>query len=695
MGWLIFGVVYTAVYFVTGLLLPRDGDLVLWFRFVALLVPPLTGIAVVVRRRTHWSGCQWLFWASIALGLATTAIGHVGWFVDALLVGRQGSWLGWHAVFVLFGTAAPLLALLAQPHRGAREKVAATVAVDIAGLAVVIGFLYSYLVTAQDLAAGPAEARAPALLLLAELQPFVVFVGMSVAAFLARREAWGATYRRLAAGLGLNVITLTLTNLGITQGLYRPGFVYDFTWILPFMFYAWAAAAAPDSDPMAPTEEVLGREPSRPWLILSLLVLIPALDYALRTLVPGTAPSGSRNLATAVSVVSVLPLLIARLAAERSELRRADDRVRLLATAVDQAAEPITIRTMDRQLVYANDAFCNAVGYSRAELVASDAHSLFDGPSAEISDLVVEECGKGHAWRGTITRRRSDASTFQAEAAVVPFSDAFGRITHVLSVEHDVTVETLLREQVIHNERLSAVGQLVAGVAHELNNPLQAVVGFAELLLDGESRPAARADLEQVKNEAMRASRIVHSLLSFVRRSAGPRAPENIKAVAQSALALRKQDLRTENITIEEDYADDLSPVSINRDEIQQVLFNLIVNAEQAMVRHGTGGTLRLRTSAVDGWVRVDVEDDGPGVPPELAGRVFEPFFSTKEVGEGTGLGLSIALGIASAHGGSLDLVASDSGACFRLRLPACVMPKVPDAPAARGAVASGRTGAE
>ena len=671
MTYLTFGVVYTALYFVVGLLLPRDGGLLIWFRFGALLIPPLIGIVAIARRRAQWSGCQWLFWAAIALGLATTAIGHVGWFLDSLLLNRETSWLGWHAVFVLFGTAAPLLALLAQPHRGAREKEAATVALDIAGLAVVIGFLYSYLVMVQDLAAGPTGTRAPALVLLAQLQPSVVFLGMAVAAFLARRDAWGPAYRRLATGLGLNVITLTLTNVGIAQGLYRAAFVYDFVWILPYMFYAWAASTAPSSDPLGPVEEVLGRNPSRPWLILAVLVLIPAIDYALRATIPGADSSSSRDLATAITVVSVLPLLMARLAAERSEVRRADDRVRLLATAVDQAAEPIVIRTIDRRFVYANDAFCRLLGYARSELVGSDAHSHFDSASAELSDLVVEECRKGHPWRGILTRRRSDGSTIQSEAAVVPFSDDTGRITHLLSVEHDVTIEARLREQVIHAERLSAVGQLVAGVAHELNNPLQSVIGYSELLLHAEVRPEARADLEQVKGEALRAARIVRSLLSFVRRSVGPGTLENLQAIAQSALALRKHELRAANITVEEQYSEALPLVSVNREEIEQVIVNLILNAEHAMQKQGTGGTLRVRTTADDRWVRLDIEDDGPGVPRDLAGRIFEPFFSTKEVGEGSGLGLSIALGIASAHGGSLDLVASDHGACFRLELPA------------------------
>ncbi len=670
MGWLAFGLIYTALYFVAGSYLAQTGTLFAWFRLGALLVPPLAGVLVIARQRARWSGCQWLFWATNALGLATVAIGHVGWFFDSLLLNRQTPWLGWYAVFVLFGTAAPLLALLAQPHRGVREKAAATVAVDIAGIAVVIGFLYSYVVTAEDVAAGAIQAKASTLLILAELQPLVVFVGMGVAALLARRETWGPTYRRLALGLAINFVTLTLSTLGILQGLYRPGFVYDFMWILPFTFYPWAASSAPSSEETTPEDEALAPEPSRPWLILAVLVLIPALDYALRGTLPGVALAGSRDLATAVTVVSVLPLLLARLAVERSQLRHIDDRLRLLAAAVEQADERILIRTIDRRFVYANEAFCRALGYSRSELAAEDPHNLFDPESAATSEAVIEECRRGRPWRGPLTRRRRDGTTFPAEIAVVPFGDARGRTTHLLSVEHDVTVETQLREQLIHSERLSAVGQLVSGVAHELNNPLQSVVGFAELLLDKERREGARQDLEQIKCEAMRAARTVRNLLSFVRRAPAGRKRESVNEIVQAALALRSYELSTANVTIEEDYANDLPPVWVNREEIQQVLLNLLLNAEQAMLNHRGRGTLRVRTSAADGHVHVEVADDGPGVPPDLTGRIFEPFFSTKEVGEGTGLGLSIALGIATSHGGSLELAPSESGARFVLRLP-------------------------
>src|SRR5438105_15757656 len=140
MGWLASGVVYSIGYAILGAFLRPYASFLPWFRLVALLIPPMVGVAVIVRRRHVWAGCQWLFWASLALGLVMSAIGVVGWSVDELLLGTSTSWLGWHAVFALFGAVAPLLALLAQPHRGVREKATATTAVDIAGIAVLTGF---------------------------------------------------------------------------------------------------------------------------------------------------------------------------------------------------------------------------------------------------------------------------------------------------------------------------------------------------------------------------------------------------------------------------------------------------------------------------------------------------------------------------------------------------------------------------
>src|ERR1700722_17864347 len=136
MAWLAGGVAYSLIYLLGGWLLRGHSALLLWFRIIALLVPPMAGVGVITRRRQGWSGCQWRFWATMALGLMMSTIGLVGWTVDELMLDRETSWLGWYTVFALFGGAAPLFALLAQPHRGRREELTATTAVDMAGIAV-------------------------------------------------------------------------------------------------------------------------------------------------------------------------------------------------------------------------------------------------------------------------------------------------------------------------------------------------------------------------------------------------------------------------------------------------------------------------------------------------------------------------------------------------------------------------------
>jgi len=270
-----------------------------------------------------------------------------------------------------------------------------------------------------------------------------------------------------------------------------------------------------------------------------------------------------------------------------------------------------------------------------------------------------------------LTRLRRDGSTFRSTCSVVALTDAAGTLTNFVAVERDTTLEDQLRDQLIHSERLGAVGQLVSGVAHELNNPLQSIVGFTELLIGAETRQGPLADLEQVRAAAHRAAKIVRNLLAFVRRSSAERGIAVLNEIIESTVELRRYELTTAGIALEETYDHNLPPVLVNREEIQQVLLNLLLNAEQAMRSAGVRGRLSVRTGRIGpSELVIDIRDEGPGVPPAIAARIFEPFFSTKTVGEGTGLGLSLALGIAESHGGSLTLVPVPSGACFRLTLP-------------------------
>jgi PAS domain S-box-containing protein len=675
MLWLLLGILYSFAYVALGWLLRDQATVLGWFRAAALLVPPMTGTMVIVRRRHAWSGCQWLFWATIALGLAMSAIGLTGWAADELMFARN-TWLAWPAVFALFGAVAPLFALLAQPHRGAREPLAATTAIDIAGLAVVTGFLYSFFVTAPDSAVG--GAMTSQLKMVSELQQLVVVVAMFAAMIVARRTPWHRPYRRLALGALVAFATLTLSNIEIGEGIYQSGFVYDFTWILPFAFFPWAATSAPASEPIddiAGEDEELARP--RPWVIFTAVALLPFLDFGLRHLLPDEASKSFRDLSTAVTLISVLPLLVARIAAERAELQQASSTTKLLAEVIEQARDLILVLTPDGRCRHANAAFCRAVGRSREELMTMGARELLAHETLTAGDIQASAAREGGAWRGTVMRTRKDGSTFPVSASIVPVIGPTGKATHIVSVEQDISEERRLKEQLIHSERLSAVGQLVAGVAHEINNPLQAVMGFTELLVDAEDRPDVRADLLQIRADAGRAAKIVHSLLLFARRETLERSVADLNEIVRSTLALRAFDYRTRLITLEQHLSSDVPLIVANREQVQQILVNLLLNAEQAVRPSGEAARVSVRTGHVNGSAFVEIADNGPGVSAEMSGRVFEPFFTTKPVGEGTGLGLSVSLGIAKAHGGSLALVPASKGACFRLTLPAAAETRV------------------
>ncbi len=233
-------------------------------------------------------------------------------------------------------------------------------------------------------------------------------------------------------------------------------------------------------------------------------------------------------------------------------------------------------------------------------------------------------------------------------------------------------VESLQR-QVIRQERLAAVGQLVSGVAHEINNPLQAILGFAELLqMQKEVPDAIKKDLVLIQKESARACGIIRNLAMFARQQAGDAEPVRLADVIRSVAELRQRRIESEGIELQIDDAS-IRHVSAVMTELQQVVLNLVVNAEQSIVMSGRRpGRITVRTFDRDGRVVLEVEDTGPGVPPDHEARLFQPFFTTKPVGQGTGLGLSVSYGIIDSLGGRLGYRNSATGgAVFYFDLPA------------------------
>ena len=226
------------------------------------------------------------------------------------------------------------------------------------------------------------------------------------------------------------------------------------------------------------------------------------------------------------------------------------------------------------------------------------------------------------------------------------------------------------QEQLVHSEKLAAVGQLISGVAHELNNPLTAILGYSQLLTScGEAGPQALGYSEKLYKQAQRTHRIVQNLLSFARQHKPERVPVQLNAVLEDTLALRDYDLRMGQIHVHLDLADDLPEVPADPHQLQQVFLNLINNAIDAILETGSEGDLWVRTGAEENQAFVVFTDSGPGVKDPT--RVFDPFYTTKPVGKGTGLGLSICYGIITEHGGRI-LVKNmpERGASFRIELP-------------------------
>jgi signal transduction histidine kinase/ActR/RegA family two-component response regulator len=241
----------------------------------------------------------------------------------------------------------------------------------------------------------------------------------------------------------------------------------------------------------------------------------------------------------------------------------------------------------------------------------------------------------------------------------------------VVVVLREVTEERLLQERLMQSEKMASVGQLVSGVAHELNNPLTGIMGFAQLLLTRELDERSRHEVETIQGEAERAAKIVQNLLSFARRRKAEKELANLNTLLERVLELRSYDLRLKNIALDLQLDPQLPLTMVDPDHIQQVFFNIVTNAEHAMLEAHGQGHLTVRSSADGGYIRISFTDDGPGLSPENLRRVFDPFFTTKKVGEGTGLGLTIAYGIVEDHGGRMRAESSPGrGATFVAELP-------------------------
>ena len=258
-----------------------------------------------------------------------------------------------------------------------------------------------------------------------------------------------------------------------------------------------------------------------------------------------------------------------------------------------------------------------------------------------------------------------------------PVLDREGRAVGWLELYYDVTGERQIQSKLLQTEKMAAVGQLVSGIAHELNNPLTAIMGYGQLLLGQGLKPEQYSEATKVFQQAERARRIVKNLLYFARENEPERTRVDLNEIAERTLALRSYELRVENILVECDLASDLPETMADPYQLQQVVLNLLMNAEQALLQERGQGKVKIKTRVADGnRIAMEVSDDGPGVPRVIASRIFDPFFTTKPSGVGTGWGLSIVYGIVKQNGGEVTFEnLSTGGARFLVELPVLEIP--------------------
>jgi two-component system NtrC family sensor kinase len=341
------------------------------------------------------------------------------------------------------------------------------------------------------------------------------------------------------------------------------------------------------------------------------------------------------------------------------------------AAVVENVADAV-FRFKEGQITWANDRIEEMLGYSKGEMVALDA-SFFLPSDVKLSEI-YKEVGAGLEkqgfFHGRTRARRRDGSIAEIEysASQIPGRDPI----ELVGVARDVTARSELEQQLQLAGRLAAVGELAAGVAHELNNPLAAVQAFAQYLAEREGLDEdAKKDVGTIYREAQRASRITGNLLSFARRHIPEKSLISINEVLERSLELHAYRMKVSGIEVVMDLEPGIPQTMADFHQMQQVFVNLVTNAEQAIATARGHGRLEATTRMSGTTIQITFADDGPGIPEDHLKSVFNPFFTTKGVGEGTGLGLSICHGIVTEHGGSIRVDSQPGqGAAFTIELP-------------------------
>lgn len=320
---------------------------------------------------------------------------------------------------------------------------------------------------------------------------------------------------------------------------------------------------------------------------------------------------------------------------------------------------------------YANRR-CFEAGYREEELIGHRLLNWVENSQRTEFEAALQTTAHGQQVENLELRvKRSDGSMGHFSISLSPMRDESKQVNSVVVVMTDITDAVLLQAKLAHSEKMATIGRLVSGVAHEVNNPLAAILGFTDLLLENPEIPdAAREDLQIILQETQRTKEIVQDLLSFARQRPAQREPMQVNNILRQTIKLRSYDFASHGVEVTEEFDENLDMAMGDPQQLQQVFLNILNNAYDAIQESGNHGKICIRTQRAYDFLEVAFIDNGTGIrEPE---RIFDPFFTTKQAGKGTGLGLSICYGIVRAHGGEILCWNNEgaSGSTFIVRLP-------------------------
>jgi len=351
---------------------------------------------------------------------------------------------------------------------------------------------------------------------------------------------------------------------------------------------------------------------------------------------------------------------------ERQLAQQEEFRRRLLESFPDL----ILVVDLEERYTFVSSRIRDLLGYEPEEVLGKKISETQDH-SAELVILYRDVAFNKKVFSSAdYGARHRDGSWHTMRASARQFFDAEGKLSGVIISVRDITTEKKLEQQIVQSERLAAMGAMIGGVAHELNNPLTSILGVSELLQDSQTTESARKQIAMLQQQARRAADIVHNLTYFSRPPAPGKSKVNLGEVVERTLNLHAYSLRKNNITVDFLREPNLPYVEGDPHQLMQVFLNLILNAEQAIREVRDRGTLRIRLAANGDSVSASFQDDGPGVPADILPSIFDPFYTTKRPGRGTGLGLSICKSVVKEHNGTVEAAnAPGGGAVFTVTL--------------------------